>query len=444
MRHPLFSYLNQIARERWVWQCTRTLLRSLWIAACIWCIGLGGHVLWGWTLRPRLLTLLSLEVLGIALLMALLRRRLTPREVARRLDRRFKLKEQLSTAVEVAVTNPPPGSVSAYLLNRSGRLAAHAHTYLRRQQRPPWTEVLTLVAFVLLLAGFALLAGIGRPDLPASSLPLPPLVSAPAPADLFAGDPSAPGEQEVLRPGAGGEQAREREFGALGGSGDPRVLETLADALRDHGATRPAAEALDRGDVSGAAEELRELADQAGQLSEQSREDLASSLRDAADRIEQSDPDLAEQLRRSADGLSRGGRDASQALDDLAQALEDLQEGGGDRAEAGESAGAQTDPEGGQSGLPGGANGAGDQPGGEQRQSDPSERLGIDGLPVELEVSGQGRVPADPTDRPPTGSETAPGFTQGETSSDDRVRTGADPLRVPLEERDVVQGYFTP
>jgi hypothetical protein len=62
-----------------------------------------------------------------------------------------------------------------------------------------------------------------------------------------------------------------------------------------------------------------------------------------------------------------------------------------------------------------------------------------------LEMSGQGQVPAQPSGQPPTpGSGSSTGFTQGDASSGQRVQTGADPLRVPIDERDVVQDYFRP
>jgi hypothetical protein len=66
---------------------------------------------------------------------------------------------------------------------------------------------------------------------------------------------------------------------------------------------------------------------------------------------------------------------------------------------------------------------------------------------VPLESSGAGDVPAQSSDdKPPipAGASGNGGFTQGGASSNQRVQVGDDPLRVPIDERDVVQGYFQP
>jgi hypothetical protein len=480
MKYSLIQQLNQLATDRWARQGVRTLLRAATLAASIWCIGLGGHLLWGWPLRIDILGALALVAIGVGVLL-LLRPRMSAQQAARRLDRRFHLDEQLATAIETVATKPPPDSVGARLVAQSGHTARLLSQRIARRQRPPWNELITLAMLLPVVLGLYILSGIGSLDIGASPLPLPPLVSPEDPALPFAeepppqqqaqapgGDPGAgtPGESGApgQQPGAPGEQ--QAAGGQPSASGDPRTMEALADALRDQGATRPAADALDRGDPSGAAQQLRELADQADQLSQDAREDMADSLRDAADRIEANDPALADQLRDSADGLEQGGQDAAQALDDLARAIEDLQDGqqtaGGSQGQPGQD---------GQGGEPGGQDGQGGEPGdqpggqggqdgqggdggqaggpggagsgaGEQRQSESSERLGVPGQPVPLETDGPGDVPAEPSDRPPTSSEVVPGTTSGEASSDQRVQTGADPLRVPLDERDVVQDYF--
>ena len=476
MNHPLYRYLNQLATDRWARQGVRRLIRAAWIGACIWCVGIGGSLLWGWPLRLELLGALSLAIIGVAVAL-LLRPKLSPRDAARRLDQRFQLDEQLATAVEVAATNPPPESIAAQLLAQSEHTIRLVRRRIMQHQRPPWSEAITLVALVLVVLGLYVLVGIGRADLGSSAVPLPPLARPQDPAQQFTQEqPELRDQSQVLIPGQNGQGAP----GAAGESqtmGDPSVQQALADALRDQGATRSAAEALDRGDVAGAAQELRELADQADQLGQATRNDLAEALRDAAERIKPRNPTLADQLRRSAQGLERGGQDASKALDDLAQAIEQLQqdqlaEANGDQEQANQGdqpgdQGAQANQGGeqGQGNQPGqnGQQGQGNQPaqgdqtgqgpggdgagrgsGGEQRQSDRSERLGVEGQPVELEAGGDDRSPGKPTDKQPTTSGSIPGFTQGDDSSGQRVQTGADPLRVPLDERDVVQGYFTP
>src|SRR5262245_47728248 len=115
MKQSLIQQLNQLSTDRWARQGVRTLLRTAAFATSIWCIGLGGHLLWGWPFRLDLLGALSLVAIGIGVLL-LLRPRLSPQQAARRLDQRFHLDEQLATAVEVATTKPAPGSVGARLV----------------------------------------------------------------------------------------------------------------------------------------------------------------------------------------------------------------------------------------------------------------------------------------------------------------------------------------
>src|SRR4051812_46960498 len=349
MKQPLLHKLDQLSTDRWARRGIRMLLRAAWLSVCIWCIALGGHMLWGWPLRANVVGVAALALIGGAVVL-LLRPRLAARTAANRLDRRFHLDEQLATAVEVAATNPAPGSIAARLVMESSHTAELLHRRMARHQRPPWQDVLTLVALSLVAIGLWVISDVGSPALAGSPLPLPPLASAQDPAQQLPQQPQAPGDTgqpSQTAPGDTGQPAQTGAAAQSGAAGDPQALQALADALRDQGATRPAAEALDRGDLAGAAQQLRELADQAGQLSQSSRDDLADSLEDAAQQIEGSDPQLADQLNQSADGLRQGGQDAAEALDDLARAIGQLPqpqpgqqaEQGGQDGQPGEQAG---------------------------------------------------------------------------------------------------------
>ncbi|HEX9370347.1 MAG TPA: hypothetical protein VF897_05050, partial [Roseiflexaceae bacterium] len=326
-----------------------------------------------------------------------------------------------------------------------------------RRPSVPWHDLLTLAALGLVALGLSIIAGIGFPNFASGALPLPPLAAAQDPAQQFLPEPQASDQGQPAAPGDPG-QAGDQGGAVQGTSGqpgaaDPQVLQALADALRDQGATRAAAQALDRGDVAGAARELRQLADQAGQLGQSAREELAGRLRDAAGEIAGRNQQLRDQLRQSAAGLEQDGQSAAQALDDLARAIEQLQSGQPDQAsQAGQG---QDQSQGDQQGQgngqnqnqgQGGGSGAGSGPGGEQRQANPSDRLGVEGQPVPLESAGAGTVPAQPSGPLPqvAGPGGSTGFTQGDSSSGRRVQIGADPLRVPIDERDVVQDYFQP
>ncbi|MEN9935848.1 MAG: hypothetical protein RLZZ387_2427 [Chloroflexota bacterium] len=458
MRQTLYSQIDRLVTDRWAWYGVRTLLRACWIGLCICCIGLGASLVWGLPLQLEWLGVAALACVGVGLAM-LLRPRMRRAEAARRLDRRFGLDEQLATAVEVAEAGAAPGTIEAQLVLNATRTSRGLRQRIRQRQRMPWVELLTVLALLLAVAGLLLLSGIGAPWLGASSSPLPPLPSASDPADLFAEEPPPPGEGGEPMPGEGGEPMPGEGGepmpgeGQQGAAADPRTMEALADALRDQGATRPAAEALDQGDAEQAAQELRELADQAGQLSQQSRMELADNLRDAAREIERTDPEMSDQMRESARGLEASDQQASEALDDLAQAVEQMgQQGPGEQGQPGgqqgDQPGDQQSPGGsGEQGQQGGeqgdeqSGGAGNGPAGQQRPVQP-ERLGVDGRPVELEAEGGGQPGAEPA-RPGT---TMPGGTGATGGGDPRSvgAVGPDPLRIPLDERDVVQEYFNP
>jgi hypothetical protein len=485
-RISLATQLQRLADERWSRRALRSVLRSAWLGLCAWCVGVGLSLLLGREPDFALISAAALLVLGIGLVVLLRTRRMTPLDVARRLDQRFQLQEQLSTAIELADGRIEAGSIGALLLGQSAQTVRYVRASINQRQRAPWSDLITLLALLLAAIGLFLLGGIGRPQIAAEPLPLPALVGAAAgqpkepldppnnqpnvpgdgPGDLAgAADPNQAGRQSAGQgqPGAAGQtgqnQAGQNQAGQQGQQSvvDPagqRNLDALADALRDQGITRPAAEALDQGNLAQAAQDLRELADQASQLSDAARQRLAESLRRAAAQIQQSNPDLAQQLRDSARGLERGDDKAAQALENLANAIEQqgkqTQSAGAAQPQAGNDPGqagqdgqsGQGQDSQGQGNQPGGGSGAGNVGAGEQRPIANPGRLGVDGQPVALDVQGPGTTSAPAPDQATAGDVSAVGGVSGGNSTGNGG-SGLDPLRVPLEERDVVQGYFT-
>lgn len=425
--HPLYDQLDRLAIDRWARTAVRIMLRVAWLSLSIWCLGYAAVLLWGWAPRRELLSTLALGLLLSGALLLLFRRRLSPMQVARGLDRRFRLNEQLSTALEVASNGRQPDGIAARLVTDSTRTAVLLRRRIEARARPPWVEVIALLALALMLLGFTILSDIDRNQSALLPLPLPGLLPPESAAEPPPNEQRAE-EQQQPQPQAAAPQ--QSQAGAQ--QGGQSAAERLADALRDQAPTRSAAEALDQGNTAGAAAELRELADQAGDLSQRSREDLAEQLRDAASDLGAANPGLAQQLERSAQGLEQGGEAASQALDELARTVENL--GGQGQGQAQGQQGQQN---------PGGSQGSGDggQGGG---QSAPSERLGVDGVPIELGGEGEGENITGNADS--TGTRVMPqGREQGQPrQSPDVVQTGDDPLSIPADLRDVVQGYFSP
>lgn len=426
MRHSLQLQLDRLASDRWARRGVRILLRASALALSLVCLALGGHLLTG---QPLRWTLIGAGALGCIALGALLvlRPRLRAPEVARRLDRRFQLNEQLTTALELG---PQAEGVGLYLYDQARRSLARIRRQVATRQRFPWAELALVLSLAVLLAGLAALVDIGPGGVAAMPEPLPPLAGVPDPVERFPLEPFAPPPPAQQELAAGSE-------GLTSVAPDPAAAAALADALRDQSVTRPAAEALDQGRSGEAARQLRELADQAGQLSPQARSDLGQALREAARQIAPTSPGLAEQLNQSAEGLEAGGGQAAAALEDLASLVEQF----GQSQASDQAPGAPQ----GQSGQ--GASGAGQSSlPGDQRES-AGQRLGVDGVPLELASDGGSTVPgtgdAEPASAPEGGTAGTGSFTRGSQSSE-RVSIADDPLRIPADLRDVVQDYFSP
>lgn len=423
MRNSLHVQLDRLASDRWARRGVRLLLRASGLAISLVCVAVGVQLLLGISLRWSFVSAAALIcIAGGAVLV--LRPRMSASEVARRLDRRFQLRNQLATALEVG---PQADGVGRYLQEQSKQTLAQLRRQLVGRQGFPWSELVLVLALTLLLGGLLVLSGIGPAELTPGVDPLPPLAQPENPNEQFPAEPFQPPPGSQPGPGQT----------SLPGPGDAAAVAALADALRDQSVTRPAAEALDQGNVSEAAQSLRELADQAGQLSPRARAELSESLDDAANQIEPSNPDLAEQLRESAQDLRGAGSQPAEALENLAEALEQLgagqQPGQGQGEGEGQGEGQGSDGAG-QGSLPG-----------EQREGS-NERLGVDGVPLELESDGAGDTPTggEPQGTPSGGNGSGGGgFSRGNPSGE-RVEIGDDPLRIPADLRDVVQDYFSP
>lgn len=437
MRNSLHIQLDRLASDRWARRGVRILMRSVWIGLSLACVGLGAGLLFGVAITWQWLAAAALAcVAGGAALV--LRPRMRAGEVARRLDRRFQLNEQIATALELGAS---PTGVEAYLLNESRRTIGQIRRHTSRRQGFPWAELGLIIALLLILGGLLVMLGIGAQGQLSAAEPLPPLAQAQNPDEQFPNEPfSPPGAQQ---PGPGDSPAAAMV--------DPAALQALADALRDQSVTRPAADALDQGDLSGAAQSLRALADQAGQISQQARGDLGGALRRAASQIQASSPELAQQLRDSADGLQSGdASQAAQALEDLAGAVEQMRQGQPNQPGAGQQPGPSQGQGQGQSGGQdsqqgqGSAAGAGNLPG--EQRAQPSQRLGVDGVPLELDAQGDGNTPTQGQANDSAGGTGDSGnFSQGSPPpGTDPVQAADDPLRIPADLRDVVQDYFSP
>ncbi|HEX6287632.1 MAG TPA: hypothetical protein VFZ66_00500 [Herpetosiphonaceae bacterium] len=436
--------LQAIARVLRLRRRLRLSIRAIWLTLIIWSVGLFAALI-GVKLSPTLTLGLSLLTLVSGLAYAWLSHP-SLEQLARGLDSHYSLAQQLATALEVARQDPAQ-PLEHRLIEETEALLAKMRRYFASQPLVPWREVETGAAVALLTLGLIVAT---RPLLPEALAPaalpnLPP--------------PTAPTETARVQPT---DQPIDEQPPGLSPEAQA-AADAIADALRDNGATRSAADALDRGDTGEAASELRELADQADQLGSQAREDIAEGLRDAAEQLRDAQPGLAEQLERQADALERGGAETAEALEDLARTVEQLDQNGeqaaqqeqdGATGEQGQEQQGQGQQEqqgqqgGGQPGSQGGG-GAGDQLGGEERgaQDDTAQAQG-ENLPLPPSKNTNGPTTSATGPRGPTIQLEAGGTGEthntGSNPGDEPLQGEADPLAIPSEYRDVVEDYFSP
>lgn len=452
----LIAHLQQLDAELTRQRRLRLSVRAAWIAGLVLCLGLIGRIWLGAPITIPLLLLITALSLGLGLAYAWMPGR-GANELASAFDRAYQLQAQLATAAEVSAAGEIEG-FGALLTDRARRRLAFIDRDVKARVREPLRLELQTLGMVLALgAGIALLGGLRTtlPSAPASDLPAlrppgaaePPAGAQPDPA----GQVPAPGGE---RP-AGNQPGGQPELSEEG----QQAADALADALGDNGATRAAADALQRGDTQAAADEIRRLADQADQLSPEARQDIADSLDRAADDLQADQPELADRLRRDADQLRRDDpTSAAAALDDLAEAIENLGQGeqpgqqpsaGGEQPGQADSGAAEPaqgqngqgqDGQGEQSGTGGGA---GQGSGGQSRTSPPPAASGQDvPLPPAADLSG-------PTTPGQGGGETTitlPGDGTGGGGAGGRGGSVpgdiTDPATIPPELRDAIQDYF--
>lgn len=459
---PLQRSMHRLRAAFWRRRLLNWLVRAAWLILLV-PLGMMVAYMWhGWQFSPRQLVYTMIGVGLLVLLWAV--RPISLGTMARRLDHRLKLKNRLVTALEVVEGQRSSAEQAGNpVVQRLLRETVETITGLRPQVRlfsPTfWLETRTLVAVAALLTGLIVLNTL-RPRLPSTAaIDLPPAWEEPRaedvlPPDVQLGPP--PFEPVVQPPPLSPEQAQ-------------AALEALADALRDQAATRAVADALDQGDIGGAANELRRLADRLDQLSEEAQAEIGQALQEAAENIGENAPGLTEPLEAGSEALSQGdGLSAGAALEALAEALEALGEAAPDQIaqQEGEEPGEQpadtaaepqaeeegeaAEPGEEQSAEPeegdnsGGGEGAGDGDGSGQPTEE--ERLAGEGDPLELESD------SDIEDRVLQPAELEAGASDRVTQDSPFARQpanlpgdlGPDPLAYPWEKRDIIRSYFTP
>jgi hypothetical protein len=406
---------------------------------------MAGYLWFGWQVSwYQWLTVTLIVAISSLLWLA---RPIRLQKMAYRLDRLLGSRAQLITAFEVSQVQQSQDSnpVAEHLIQDAVTLSVNVRRDVRTFGRGFWLEMNALIAVAAVMGAMFILDALA-PSFPnATPLDLPPAGQEPRAEAL--NPPDAQLQPPPLQPPP-----------MLSPAQVQAALEALADALRDQAVTRGAAEAIDRGDLGAAAQELRRVADQLEELSENARQDLSEAMASAAEAMGGDVPGFSEPLRQGSQELSRANLpQAGQALEELAETLDRLEDGAavqegttgpttGDQQSA-DSAAENDEGNGNEQGSGDGA-GAGED--GEANQGmgeNLEERLPIDGEPLELESDSEledrvlqpAELGAESDGRRTTDSPFArqPLNATGED-------LGADPLTYPWEKREVVRKYFTP
>lgn len=311
--------VTQIARRVWIQRALTIVARSAWLGILIGCFWLLVEMLGGPALDVRVLIWITAVVAVPGLVFAGLVRP-TRRQVALMLDRSFGLQERMATAIENLGKGVPADGERARLVYLQIADAANVVGDLRRfpvfSVRLPVREIVMAIVCALVFASLFFMRGVGGGIPPVRAGTVPPFTPA-SERMVKPPTPVAPGGVQANAPTVADVQKR------MDRSNQAKAdLDKLANALKDQGVTNAAAEAIQRGDYTAAANELRKLADDANKLSPATREDLAQKLDTAASQMSQGSQQLADATRQAADGLRQGNDAAKNGMRNLGNAVE--------------------------------------------------------------------------------------------------------------------------
>lgn len=439
--------LTRIRRLLAAQRLARLALRLTWLVAGGYLAALGLDAAFGWFpssgSRWALGALIALPFLLAAL------QPLRNGRIAWRIDRLLGLREQVSAALRIAGTRAPANRIEQALLEESGEKLSGVRERVARRGWHLRPELESLLAVLVLAAAVTLSANAGIPFSVPETEPVavPSLDQPPGFEDVFpSGIPGLAGPSGGDgNPAQAGEAPSESELQAL-----DNILSDLGKALSEYPETAEAGEALQNGDLEGAAAAIERTADRVDLLPEDARQNLRQALQQAAAQARDAgQDDLAGDLEAAAQALQNPDPNnpmAADALDDLADGLRELGEAFAAMG-TGESDGSAPPENEPQVGSAGGASGSGSGAGTDgppepiSRLEGAGEDFTIEGGDTPSGLLQPGSSPGQSTTG--SGASTSAGGSGGSGSAGiaDSVLT---PYSFPWEWRDVVSEYFSP
>jgi hypothetical protein len=311
------SGLDRIATRVWIQRMLAIVARGVWLTLLVGCLWLLADLLGGPAFDRQIWLATGVVFVLCSLVFAVLSRP-SRAQVARMLDRSFTLQERVSTALGNIGKDIPAQGEHASVVYLQIADAANALTAAQElpafRLRPPARELVMAIALALAFAALAFARGAGGSVPPAQSNVVPAFVPA---AQRFVQPEAQPSPDPQNAPSVA--EVQQMVQTSIDNQQD---LQALADALSDHALTHDAAEQIQQGNYSQAAEELRDVANQADQLSQSERDDLAGDLSQAASQMSNGNQSLSDATQQAADGLKQGGDPAKGGVRDLANAVE--------------------------------------------------------------------------------------------------------------------------
>ncbi len=310
--------IDRIATRVWIQRALAIVVRGVWLTVLLGCLWLIVDLLGGPAMNLNallgiggFLCICSLIVAGLS--------RPTRVQIASMLDRSFLLQERVSTALGNIGVDVPVAGERAQVTYLQVADAANAITVAQQHSafrlRPPVRELVMAVALGLAFAALAFARGTGGAIPPTQSNVVPAFIPA---AERFV-QPEQPAQATDAQDVPTVDEVQQMVQTSIDNQQD---LQRLADALSDHAITREAADLIDQGKYTEAAEELRDVANQADQLSDEARAELANDLSQAAAEMSDGNKTLSESTQQAAEGLQEGGEPARDGVRDLANAVE--------------------------------------------------------------------------------------------------------------------------
>ena len=318
----------------------RVLLRSTWIGGAGYLLAWGANTLWGWLPDSSSWSMFGAS-LALLNLLTLIFRRSSFKNFVWNIDRKLGMNEQLSTAVELI--NKDGELLSEELIEDSLALIPGLRKRIIGKGWRLMGEVEALI-IVLILLLMVYLAGIGPIPLflPGGLGFLPGLGRDPNAEGVFpSGLPGmTPGDAEQL--GIGNDNGDDQNNSGLtqeelGEIND--ILKEMGQALEDNASTSEFGQSLQQGDFGNASDELSNLAENFDDLSDQTKENLEESFRNAANELQQPNQQTLSEALREASEAIRAGDDVNtgEKLDELAAQIDMLDSESFDDQQANES-----------------------------------------------------------------------------------------------------------